>query len=121
MTELFAPMQPPLFPSAQERTREAVRAARERSATTAEVRESSAPPAPMRIPEPPFVHVDGPYPDQDRWGDEVPVYYVAVCAGETGDAIGKVYQYRNQSAAQDLGWKMARDRRLELVDESSPA
>lgn len=49
-----------------------------------------------------------------RADDEVLVF--AVYAGDDdAEPIGPVYNCRSESAAWDLGEKMARDRRLELV------
>jgi hypothetical protein len=69
---------------------------------------------------PACVLVDGPYSDTDRDGEEVPVW--SVCLGdEDGEPVGTVYTCYTHKRATDLGASMSRDRRLELIDESSPA
>ena len=69
-----------------------------------------------------FVDVQGPESGglDERGNDEFPEWSVAV-VDEDGDPVGKVFYFRSRSAAQDLGRRMARDRRLELNDESMPA
>ena len=66
-----------------------------------------------------FVSVDGPYSEAGPWSDweEYPVWYVAVC-DEDGEPVGKTYTCRSRDRALDLGEMMARDRRLELVNEA---
>lgn len=61
---------------------------------------------------------DGPYPDQDREGEEIPVWSVFV-ADDDGNEIGKVYKCYSQRSAESLAAKIAKDRRLELVRESA--
>ena len=69
---------------------------------------------------PACVLVDGPFPDVDHDGDEIPTW--SVCLGdEDGEPFGTVYRCFTHAKARDLGARMSRDRRLELVDESSPA
>jgi len=69
---------------------------------------------------PACVLVDGPYPTVDREGEEIPEW--TVCLGdEEGEVIGKVYRCLDLGTAKELGRKMSRDRRLELVDEATPA
>ena len=69
----------------------------------------------------PYISVTGPESDVNHEGDEIPVWTVCVADDRDGDPVGKIYWYHNHSAAQDLGRRMARDQRLELVDESMPA
>jgi hypothetical protein len=65
------------------------------------------------------VYFDGPYADQDRDGDEIPVWSVFV-GDEHGDPVGSVYGCHSYKTAAELARKMAKDRGLELVDEASP-
>jgi hypothetical protein len=63
---------------------------------------------------------DGPEPDVNRDGDEVPVWTVCA-ADEDGDPIGTVYSIYSFSRAEALAQKMADDRRLEYVCDASRA
>lgn len=70
-------------------------------------------------PVPVAVQIDGPYADINRDGDEVPVW--PVCAIDAdGEPVGTVYQCHDHAAARALAFRMARDRRLECVDDSTP-
>jgi len=69
---------------------------------------------------PTCVIADGPYAEANRYGDEFPVWYVYV-ADDDGEALGKVYTCKTQSRAQGLAAAIARDRRLEYVNEAGPA
>jgi len=65
------------------------------------------------------VFFDGPQSDQNRDGDEVPVWVVYI-----GDAdatpVGKVYTVGSYAYAATLARSMARERNLELVDDALP-
>ncbi len=63
--------------------------------------------------------VDGPEGAMDRWGDEVPEWFVGVC-DDAGEPIGEMYRVRSWDGALKLGQDMARDRRLELVVDGTP-
>mgnify|MGYP001767277465 CR=1 FL=1 len=78
------------------------------------------PPAPRTVGAAVAVFVDGPQPDIDAEGEEIPIYYVFV-GDDDAEPIGKVYTTHSHALAQDLGRRIATDRRLELVDESMPA
>jgi hypothetical protein len=75
----------------------------------------------MRISSPAkCVICDGPYADVDRDGDEVPTW--SVCIGDDeGEPCGTVYRCSTFTGAVKLARDIARDRRLELVMEASPA
>jgi hypothetical protein len=66
------------------------------------------------------VFFDGPQPDQNRDGDEIPVWFVYV-GNEDAGPVGKVYTCHDYHAADQLARKMAQDRRLELIHEAMPA
>jgi hypothetical protein len=68
---------------------------------------------------PTFVRVDGPYPYQGHDGDEYPYWTVSLCNDDDEDL--KTYEVRNFDRAFELGRKIAQDRRIELVNEGSPA
>lgn len=66
------------------------------------------------------IFVDGPQPDVDQEGEEVPVWTVHV-GDEDAEPIGKVYFCSSHGSARALAARMAKDRRLEIVDESMAA
>ncbi len=63
---------------------------------------------------------DGPYPEQDKWGDEFPTWIV-FAADEEGEPTGTTYTLHSFRKAEALAEKMAADRKLELVIDASPA
>ena len=65
------------------------------------------------------VFFDGPEPDQDSEGDEIPVWVVYV-GDEEAEPVGKVYRCHSFAPAQSLAERMAKDRRLELIHEAMP-
>ena len=65
------------------------------------------------------VFFDGPQPDQNRDGDEIPVWFVYV-GDEEAEPVGRVYRFHDFNAAEELAKQMSRDRRLELIHEASP-
>ena len=65
------------------------------------------------------VFFDGPQSDQDRDGDEIPVWLVYV-GDEDAEPTGTVYKFHDFKAADALARQMANDRRLELVHEANP-
>jgi hypothetical protein len=73
-------------------------------------------------PKPPWrgVFFDGPQPDQDVEGEEIPVWLVYV-GNEEAEPVGKVYRCHSFGPAEDLAKQMAKDRRLELIREAMPA
>ena len=66
------------------------------------------------------VFLDGPQPDQDHEGEEIPVWIVYV-GDEDAEPVGTVYHVYNFARAQALAERMAKDRRLELIHEATPA
>ena len=73
-------------------------------------------------PKATHVLVDGPFANANAYSDwdEFPEWVVCAC-DDDGDPVGKVYRPRSFEGACKLGEKMANDRRLELVNEASPA
>ena len=67
------------------------------------------------------ISVNGPESDTNGDGDEIPVWTVCVADDESGEPVGKVYWVYSCACASELGRRMARDRRLELIDEAMPA
>ena len=66
------------------------------------------------------VYFDGPQPDRNADGDEVPVWYVYV-GDEEAEPTGTVYTCFSFAFAQNLANRMARDRRLELIHDATTA
>lgn len=66
------------------------------------------------------IFVQGPEPDINRDGDEIPKWYV-FAGDDDGEAVGKTYECGSRQKAIDLAERMADDRRLPIEDESSDA
>ena len=66
------------------------------------------------------VYFDGPQPDRDRDGEEVPAWTVYVGDADA-EPTGKVYTLHNFKSAELLAHQMASDRRLDLIHEATPA
>ena len=75
----------------------------------------AAPPKPWR-----GVFCEGPEPDQDPEGEEIPVWHVFI-GDEDGEPVGKVYKCHSFGGAEALAQRMAKDRHLELIHEAMPA
>ena len=65
------------------------------------------------------IFLDGPQPDVDDEGEEIPVWVVYV-GNDDGDPIGTVYRLHNFKSAELLAYRMAEDRNLELIHEAMP-
>lgn len=67
------------------------------------------------------VVVTGPHSNADAQSDweEYPEWAVGMM-NDDGDEVGKVYFLRNFKAAEELGKKMAHDRKLEYINEATP-
>jgi len=65
------------------------------------------------------VFFDGPQSDQNRDGEEIPVWLVYV-GDEDAEPTGTVYTFHDFKAADELAKQMAHDRRLELIHEANP-
>jgi hypothetical protein len=66
------------------------------------------------------VFFDGPEPEQDHEGEEIPVWLVYV-GDDEAEPTGTVYHLYNFRRAQALAERMAGDRRLELINEATTA
>ena len=66
------------------------------------------------------VYLDGPQPDQDHEGEEIPVWIVYV-GDEEAEPTGTVYHVYDFARAQALAERIAQDRRLELIHEAAAA
>ncbi len=76
----------------------------------------------ITFPEPALraVFFDGPEPDQNHDGDEIPTWSVYV-GDEDGRPVDQVYRCLSFSAAERLAQRIAEDRGLELIAEAMPA
>jgi len=66
------------------------------------------------------VFFDGPQPDRNPDGDEVPVWCVYV-GDEEAEPVERIYWLWSYELALDLARRMARDRRLGLIQEATSA
>ena len=66
------------------------------------------------------VFLDGPQPERDHEGEEIPVWVVYV-GDEEAEPTGTIYHVYNFTRAQALAHRMAGDRRLELINEATTA
>ena len=65
------------------------------------------------------VFFDGPEADQNADGDEIPIWFVYV-GNEEAEPQHTVYTVFSFDLAQDLANRMARDRKLELIQDATP-
>ena len=66
------------------------------------------------------VYFDGPQPDRDHDGEEIPAWTVYVGDADA-EPTGTVYTLHHFKSAELLAHQMASDRRLDLIHEASPA
>jgi hypothetical protein len=66
------------------------------------------------------VYFDGPQPDQDHEGEEIPVWLVYV-GDEEAEPVDTVYHVYSFARALALAERIAKDRQLELIHEATPA
>jgi hypothetical protein len=66
------------------------------------------------------VYFDGPQPEQNHDGDEIPVWLVYVGDADA-DPVGTIYKCHDFAAAEKLAHCMAHDRRLDLQHDATPA
>ena len=86
----------------------------------AEAVASDTPAGSTSTPAPGAVHFEGPEPDQDSQGEEIPVWSV-YAATDDGDLRSKVYHCSTYSAGWGLAQRMAKDRKLQLINEADQA
>lgn len=97
-------------------------AARESSQQLSTALGAATPGRPSSRPAKPWrgVYFDGPEPDLDPEGEEIPVWFVYV-----GDDDGNPTEEVQKCFSYEFGWNLARsmatDRRLELIKEASHA
>ncbi len=85
------------------------------SNTALEFNEATATPGQWR-----GIFFDGPQPDQNHDGDEIPAWLVYV-GDEEAEPTDTVYKLHNFAAAEQLAKRMSHDRRLELIHDANPA
>jgi hypothetical protein len=66
------------------------------------------------------VYFDGPQSDQVQDGEEIAAWVVYV-GDEEADPVGQVYTLHHFKSAELLAYRMAEDRRLDLIHEATPA
>ena len=66
------------------------------------------------------VFFDGPQADTNTDGDEIPAWCVYV-GDEEAEPVGQVHWFHDYRAASALARSMVQDRRLDFIDEASPA
>lgn len=66
------------------------------------------------------VSFDGPFADQNRYGDEFP-YWTVCLVDDEGEEAGASYTCHSYSKGFNLATKIANDRRVELIVDASPA
>ena len=66
------------------------------------------------------VFFDGPEPDRNRDGDEIPTWSVYV-GDEDGVPVDQVYRCLSFGTAQRLAQRIAEDRGIELISDAMPA
>ena len=66
------------------------------------------------------VHFEGPEPDKDSRGEEIPIWSV-YAATDTGDPTSRVYRCGTYSKGWGLAQRMAEDRRLQLINQAQQA
>jgi hypothetical protein len=82
--------------------------------------EQNPTPATAQAPAWTGVFFDGPEAEQDREGEEIPVWHVYV-GTEDAEPVSRVYRVFSFAKAESLAQAMSKDRRLELVAEAQPA
>ena len=65
------------------------------------------------------IFFDGPQPDLDPEGEEIPVWTVYV-GNDDAEPIGNVYRLHHFKSAELLAYRMAEDRDLEIIHEAMP-
>ena len=66
------------------------------------------------------VYFDGPQPDRDRDGEEIPAWTVYVGDADA-EPTGQIYTCHDFTRAEQLAQRMAQDRRLDLIHEATTA
>ncbi len=66
------------------------------------------------------IFLSGPESDQDKDGDEIPVWFVYV-GDDQAEPVSRTYKVHNLKRARALAAAMRRDRMLPVIDEAWPA
>ena len=66
------------------------------------------------------VYFDGPQPEQNKDGDEIPVWVVYV-GDDEAEPTDRIYHCHDFTEAEQLAQRMAKDRRLDLIHEATTA
>jgi hypothetical protein len=66
------------------------------------------------------VYFDGPQSDRDQDGEEIPAWVVYI-GDDEAEPTGQVYTLHHYKSAELLAHQMASDRRLDLIQDATPA
>ena len=66
------------------------------------------------------VYFDGPQPDRDHDGEEIPVWVVYI-GDDEAEPVSHLQHFRSFQIAEDVARHLASTRRLDLIHEASPA
>ena len=66
------------------------------------------------------VYFDGPQSDRDQDGEEIPAWVVYV-GDSDAEPTGTIYTLHHFKSAELLAQQMASDRRLDLIQDATPA
>jgi hypothetical protein len=66
------------------------------------------------------VYFDGPQSDRDQDGEEIPAWVVYVGDADA-EPTGQIYTLHHFKSAELLAYRMAEDRRLDLIHDATPA
>ena len=66
------------------------------------------------------IYFDGPQSDRDQEGEEIPAWTVYVGDADA-EPVGQIYTLHHFKSAEFLAYRMAEDRRLDLIHDATPA
>ena len=66
------------------------------------------------------VYFDGPQPDLDQDGEEIPVWVVYV-GDDEAEPVSHLQHFRSFQIAEDVARRLASTKRLDLIHDASPA
>jgi hypothetical protein len=66
------------------------------------------------------VYFDGPQPDLDQDGEEIPVWVVYV-GDDEAEPVSHLQHFRSFQIAEDVARHLASTKRLDLIHDASPA
>ena len=66
------------------------------------------------------VYFDGPQPDQDHEGEEIPVWVVYI-GDDEAEPVSHLQHFRSFQIAEDVARHLASTKRLDLINDATPA